>query len=92
MAAPIPDAAPEMMATLPASLIVVSSSIPTVILITKPSFVLGQQATFSHEFETHNDLRPLQRHRQLAWVAKTASADIRRNAGMPDFKDDFRSH
>jgi hypothetical protein len=25
-----------------------------VILITEPNFVLGQQATFSHEFEAHN--------------------------------------
>ena len=51
------------------------------ILITKPNFVLGQQATFSHEFEAHNDLRPLQSHRQLACVAKTASTDIRQIPG-----------
>jgi hypothetical protein len=60
----------------------VSSSIPTVILITKPNFVLGQQATFSHEFEAHNDLRLLQSHRQLACVAKTASTDICQIPGL----------
>jgi hypothetical protein len=53
-----------------------------VILITKPNFVLGQQATFSHEFEAHNDLRPLQSYRQLACVAKTASTDIRQIPGL----------
>ena len=52
------------------------------ILITKPNFVLGQQATFSHEFEAHNDLRPLQSYRQLACVAKTASTDICQIPGL----------
>ncbi len=52
------------------------------ILITEPNFVLGEQATFSHEFEAHNDLRPLQSHCQLACVAKTASTDICQIPGL----------